>query len=105
MGKTKNGKMQVYQLDVQTGKSCGFFFNFEKNIQFIVDHITLEVTARNLWKVPRNRLKFSWKNSDSKADIFQWDSFPRPSGTMSKHAKNPCPGQEVATFGEATKRE
>ncbi len=29
-GKTKNGTMQVYQLDVQTGKSCGFFFNFEK---------------------------------------------------------------------------
>ncbi len=30
---------------------------------------------------------------------------PRPSDTMSKHAKKPCPGWEVGVFGEATKRE
>ncbi len=34
-------------------------------------------------------LKFSWNNLDPKADIFQWDSLPRPSSTMSKHSK-PC---------------
>ncbi len=52
-----------------------------------------------------NRLKFSWNNSDPKADIFQGDSSPRPSGAMSKHAKTLCPGREVARFSEAAKRE
>ncbi len=50
-------------------------------------------------------MKFSWKNLDPKADIFQWDSFPRSSGAMTKHAKAPCLGGEVAGFGQATKRE
>ncbi len=50
-------------------------------------------------------MKFSWRNPDPKADISQWDSFPRPSGTMRKHAKALCQGQEVARFGEGTKRE
>ncbi len=47
----------------------------------------------------------SWNNLDPKADIFQWDSSPRPSSTMSRHTKTLCPGQEVARFSEAAKRE
>ncbi len=52
-----------------------------------------------------NWLKFSWNSLDPKADIFQGDSSPRPSGAMSTHAKTLCPGWEVARFSEAAKRE
>ncbi len=52
-----------------------------------------------------NWLKFSWGNPDPLAHHFQWESLTRRSSTVSKHAKTPCLGWEVARFGEATKRE
>ncbi len=45
------------------------------------------------------------EESELKGRHFQWDSFPRLSGTMSEHAKNLGLGREVARFGEGTKRE
>ncbi len=52
-----------------------------------------------------NGLKFSQKNPDPLAHHFHNVWFLGSSGAMRKHSKTLCPGWEVATFCEATKRE